>query len=67
MATSSYLGSFETHFRGNRAEIIELLDVEHGLLPELKDRNVLSDLHVQDIESVSDTWIFMNYFVVVMR
>ena len=53
MATSSYPSSFEAAFQGNRTKIIKLLDVEHGLLTELKDEKVLIDFQVQDIESVS--------------
>ena len=36
MATSSRVGEFDAAFQGKRAEIIKLLDVEHGLLHELK-------------------------------
>ena len=41
---------FKDAFAGNHSKLVEWLDVEHGLLEELLDIEVISKRHLADIK-----------------
>ena len=45
------MGLFKEAFRGKESQLVESIDIEHGLLIQLKSRNVLTDQQKRAIES----------------
>ena len=42
---------FKKAFRGKDSQLVNSIDIEHGLLTELKSRNVLTGPQIRDIRS----------------
>jgi len=52
--------TFEMAFAGNRRELSQKLDLSHGLLEMLLDRNIINSIHYQVIKVFSAYVTFYN-------
>ena len=52
--------TFEMAFAGNRRELSQKLDLSHGLLEMLLDRNIINNIHYQVIKVFSTRVTFYN-------